>query len=315
MAAGPYVRYRAQKGGGGIADPQGLDRRFFSCANPAKGHNRTQARASLRWSPNRKLPAGADLERGSGLFCGGTQRTALLIRQSNQRQPVIRSRRLIDALGKSRIRAASRKAGRRQESPVKGRPVRLAPLQARRQVRRSVAWHRDRRTRPTGALCQPGFRVKRTCARNSGQAAGRADQLRSGFGYGNGVTPFSVFEIVVIGPWRHGGPARCRNCGRMMTRVSPRGGTLGDGSRPSLDCRSNEESVKTSAWRRNSSSDHRRLAGNRRDHRDAERRGAALPRTSEREIAVRRRNSNHLVDMLGPVSIASTAEPRYPCCP
>src|SRR5260370_29452384 len=165
---------------------------------------------------------------GSGLFCGGTQRTALLIRQSTSLKPSS-GRALYSPLAKpySSSVAYSRSPAK---SPVKGRPVRLAPC--RPGARPTMS------SRPpgspnegTGELNHSGSLAR--AASRKPASRGQSGQLRSGSVRARAAPgigwpcarSFSIVEIVVIASRRHGGRA-LQELRRVMTRLA-RGRTLG----------------------------------------------------------------------------------------
>src|SRR3984885_9472610 len=116
------------------------------------------------------------------------------------------------------------------KSPVKGRPVRLAPCMPG--ARPTIS------SRPsgspnagTGELNHSGSRAH--VASRKLTSLGHSGQLRSGSEGGSGTPPapagragsVSIVEIVVIAPRRHGGRA-LQELRRVMTRLA-RGRTLG----------------------------------------------------------------------------------------
>src|SRR5260370_41263803 len=112
---------------------------------------------------------------GSGLFCGGTQRTALLIRQSTSLKPSS-GRALYTPLAKpySSSVAYSKSPAK---SPVKGRPVRLAPCRpgARPTINSRASGSPNE---GTGELNQSGSFARE--ASRKPDSLGHSGQLRSG---------------------------------------------------------------------------------------------------------------------------------------
>ena len=163
----------------GARAAQRLQRRVMG--DPAERHDRAQVRHGLRSSRSRNCRQ-VLISAGTGLFCGGTQRTALAIRQSTSLQPVV-GPRLIDALGKADIRAgrveqvAGIVAGERP-------PGAVGALHARRQARRSAAAPSASPNDGTGALNQSGSRARACVAKADQPRAERA--IAVGFGVGEG---------------------------------------------------------------------------------------------------------------------------------
>src|SRR5260370_14754166 len=166
---------------------------------------------------------------GSGLFCGGTQRTALLIRQSTSLKPSS-GRALYSPLAKpySSSVAYSRSPAK---SRVKGRPVRLAPCRPGASPTISSAASGSPND-GTGELNHSGSRAR--AASRKPASLGQSGQLRSGSVRGRAAPAsrgspragsFSIVEIVVIGPRRHGGRA-LQELRRVMTWLA-RGRALG----------------------------------------------------------------------------------------
>jgi len=194
------------------------------------GHDRAQPWHGLDVAERRT--AGLDFRR-ERLVRGGTQRTALLIRQPTsvaRRQPADRR------LWRSHIRSGWHRAGRRRNRRVKvARAIGPCRPGARPDINNCPAGspnedgelnHLAHGRVPLGkavSLGQSGQFDRARCGRGRRRRLGQA-----------GPKMFSIVEIVVSTPRRHGCPPRCRNSGRVDAALagSPDGS---DGSRPELD--------------------------------------------------------------------------------
>src|SRR5665213_3521312 len=182
------------------------------------------------------------------------------------------------------------------KSPVKGRPVRLAPcMPGARPMIASRASGSPKEG--TGELNQPGSRRrvawrKATSLGQSGQSRSGSVRDRSASGWPPAVLS-SIVEIVVIAPRRHrGGPPQ--ELRRVVTRLA-RGRALG-GVAAELRLQFDQigEDIGLAPQ---FVGDQGRLAGNRRDHGDPD--AAALHSLDQRaEIAVAGKQHD-LIDMFG----------------